>query len=425
MIKNYSQLAITSARKKVLDVINAGLKELDIKKIINGKIRLKNDLLIIEAEEGNKYSYDLKKNSRLFVLAIGKGSARAAEEIERIFGFRIARGIAIDIEKRSLKYIKSFKGTHPIPSRSNLRATKKAIEMVKQAGSKDVVLVFVFGGGSALFSAPAKISLRKLKKYTKKLVNSGKDIYSINAVRKHLSLVKGGQLSKLAYPAKVITCIVSDVPGNNFSFIASGPTVKDKTTIKDAQKIGEEFGWPKKMFIETPKEDKYFEKTDNILIFSNRQPLLAMENRVKEFGLDAKIYSFNFKGKAEQAGKEFLKILREKKMPQFVLAGGETTVIVKGKGKGGRNQELVLRALSFLKDNEIVASIASDGWDNTEAAGAIGDIKTKQKARKLGLNIEKFLQNNDSFHFFQKTQDLIFTDQGVNVADFILVAKVF
>jgi len=405
MIKNYSQLAITSARKKVLDVINAGLKELDIKKIINGKIRLKNDLLIIEAEEGNKYSYDLKKNSRLFVLAIGKGSARAAEEIERIFGFRIARGIAIDIEKRSLKYIKSFKGTHPIPSRSNLRATKKAIEMVKQAGSKDVVLVFVFGGGSALFSAPAKISLRKLKKYTKKLVNSGKDIYSINAVRKHLSLVKGGQLSKLAYPAKVITCIVSDVPGN--------------------KKIGEEFGWPKKMFIETPKEDKYFEKTDNILIFSNRQPLLAMENRVKEFGLDAKIYSFNFKGKAEQAGKEFLKILREKKMPQFVLAGGETTVIVKGKGKGGRNQELVLRALSFLKDNEIVASIASDGWDNTEAAGAIGDIKTKQKARKLGLNIEKFLQNNDSFHFFQKTQDLIFTDQGVNVADFILVAKVF
>jgi len=424
MIKNYKQLNITDFRKKALDIINAGLKELDIERIMNERINIKKDLLSIKPESGKILKYDLNKFSDIFVIAIGKGSSGAAEQLEKILGSKIAKGIVIDIEKRPLKFIKSFKGTHPLPSIKNVKATKKIINMLKGTRSDDLVIFLIFGGGSALLCSPAKISLNSLKKYTHQLINSGKDIYQINTIRKHLSLVKGGQIAQIAYPATVVSCIFSDVVGNNLSFIASGPTIKYQTKIKDAQKIAKEFNWPKDIFVNLPKEDKYFKKVKNILMFSNYQPLLEMKKKAEKLGFDASIYSHALKGEARKIGKRILKVLRGKPcVPQIVLAGGETTVIVKGKGKGGRNQELVLGALPFLKNKEIIISIASDGWDNTEAAGAIGDIETKLKAKKLGLNLKKFLEENDSFHFFQKTNDLIFIKKGINVADFIIAIK--
>jgi len=426
MIKNYKQLAITKTRKKILDVLNAGLKSLDIEKIINEQINLKENLLSIKSELGKIFKYDLNKFSRIFLIGVGKGSASATKEIEKILGPRINQGIVIDIEKKSLKYVKSFKGTHPLPSNKNLEATQKIMNMLKITKSNDLVIFLIFGGGSALLCSPAKVSLDELKKYTQQLINSGKDIRQINTIRKHLSLIKGGQLAKLAFPAEVISCISSDVIGNNLSSIASGPTVKDKTKIKDVKKIIKEFNWPKNILIETPRENKYFKKVENILMFSNHRPLLRMKKKAKELGFKVNIYSYALKGEAKKVGEKLLNLIhkaRNKKFPQIILAGGETTVKVKAKGKGGRNQELVLGALPLLKNKEIIISIASDGWDNTKAAGAIGDIKTKQKAEKLNLTPERFLENNNSFHFFQKTNDLIFVKSGVNVADFVILAK--
>jgi glycerate-2-kinase len=424
MIKNYNQLATTDLRKKILNIINTGLKTLDVKKVINNQISLRGNLLTIKSDIGKIYNYDLSNFSRVLVVGIGKGCAEAAGQIEKILGSKISQGVVIDIKKKPLKFIEGFKGTHPIPSVRNLEATKKIINMIKKVGPNDLVIVLVFGGGSALFCSPAKISLSDLKKYTKQLMVSGKDIYQINTVRKHLSLVKGGKLAQLAYPATVVSCIFSDIPGNDPSFIASGPTVKDRTTIEDAQVIGKEFGWPKNIFVPAPKEDKYFKKVRNILVFSNRSPLLAMEKQAERAGFDAKVYSYRISGEAKKIGKKFLKILRAKKNSPLILAGGESTVHVKGKGKGGRNQELVLGTLPFLRDNEIVLAVASDGWDNTEAAGAIADTQTKLKAEKLNLNPKEFFENNDSFHFFKKTNDLVMTERGINVADFIIVARI-
>lgn len=423
MIKNYNQLATTDLRKKILNIINAGLKTLDVKEVINNQISLRRNLLTIKSDIGKVYNYDLNNFSRIFVVGIGKGSSGAAIQMEKILGSKISQGAVIDIKKRPLKFIKSFKGDHPIPSVRNLEATKKIINMIKKVGPNDLVIVLVFGGGSALFCSPAKISLPDLKKYTKQLMVSGKDIYQINTARKHLSLVKGGKLAQLAYPATVVSCIFSDIPGNDPSFIASGPTVRDRTTIEDAQAIGKEFGWPKNIFVPASREDKYFKKVRNILVFSNRLPLLAMEKQAERAGFDAEVYSYRISGEAKRIGKKLLKILRAKKNSPLILAGGESTVYVKGKGKGGRNQELALGTLPFLRDNEIVLAVASDGWDNTEAAGAIADTQTKLKAEKLSLNPEEFFENNDSFHFFKKTNDLVITERGINVADFIIVAR--
>ncbi len=423
MIKNYKQLSTTDFRKKVLDIINAGLEELDTQKVIKNQISLKKNLLTINSEKGDNNQYDLNKFENLFVIAIGKGSSDAAEQLEKSIGSKIKTGIALDTKKKNLKLIKAYKGTHPLPSKKNTKATKKIIKVINQAGSKDLILFFIFGGGSALFCSPAKVSVKKLREYNQQLISSGKDIYTINTVRKHLSTVKGGQIAKLAYPAKIVSCIFSDVPGNNLSFIASGPTVKDQTVKQDAVKIGKEFGWPDNVFVETPKEDKYFENVNNILLFSNYKPLETMKKKAEEIGFNAQIHSLDFKGEARESGKEFLQQLEEGKNPQLILAGGETTVEVTGTGKGGRNQEVVLGALPFLENGELIVSLSSDGRDNTEAAGAIGDTETKKKAQKLGLNQAKYLRNNDCFHFFQKTEDLIFTDRGTNVADFIIIAK--
>ncbi len=423
MIKNYKQLNTSWEREKVLDIISAGFKALDVSDVIEKKLSFNNNILSIQSEGNKDYKYNLKNYSRLFVFGIGKGSATACFKIEKILSSKINNGVVIDIEKKKFKILKSFKGTHPVPSKTNLFATKKIIEILKKTKKNDLILFLVFGGGSALLCQPAKISLNNLKKYTNQLLKSGKDIYKINTVRKHLSLVKGGGLSKLAYPATLVSCIFSDVPKDDLSFIASGPTVLDRTSIFNAKKIVKEFNWQKNIFISTPKQKKYFKKVKNILMFSNKAPLKKMKNKADELGLNSHIFSYTISGKSKEVGSKLLKKIRGRKNTQIILAGGESTVEVRGDGKGGRNQEFVLNSFLLLKNKEMAISIASDGQDNTEAAGAIADNLTEQKAQKLGLNPEKFLENNDSFHFFEKTKDLIFTEPGINVSDLIIIAN--
>ena len=247
----------------------------------------------------------------------------------------------------------------------------------------------------------------------KELTKAGAAISELNTVRKHLSDFKGGNLAKMACPATGVSLIISDVCGNDLSNVASGPTVFDKTTKKDAvaiiKKYLRESAYRSALICalkETPKDVGCFKNIRNILFVCNQDVIAGMIKKTEELGLKAKIHSLALEGEAKTA---FLPMIKNIKSGEAIIAAGETTVTLKNKksGKGGRNQEAVLGAISNL----IVISFASDGHDNTEAAGAIGDNLTLEKAKKLKLNPQKYLNNHDSFNFFKKIGDLIYAEQ--------------
>lgn len=426
LIKNFDSLAITPQREIVLQLIEAGLASIQPQKVIQENIFLKDNILKIQNQKVN-----LNKFKRTFLLGFGKGSAALSRNIEQILGNYLSKGYVIDLEEESRSVgtkIEFTKGTHPLPSETNIIFTKKAIEQLSNLTMKDLVIVAIAGGGSALFENPYKISLEKLIEINKALLKSGANIYEMNIVRKHLSKVKGGGLAKLLYPSCVISIIASDVPGNDLSTIASGPTVKDLTTKKQAFEILQKFNLWEKLnlshsdFLETPKEDKYFENVSNILLLSNLIALLEMQRRAKELGINAFVYSNKLQGEARSVGKE---LIDNTPSHHILLAAGETTVTVKGKGAGGRNQELILGALSLVSKDIVIASIDSDGWDNSAFAGTIGDSQTLEKAKKLRLNPQKFLETNNSFSFFEKIGDGITTERlSSNVSDLMIVLKI-
>jgi glycerate-2-kinase len=480
-IKNFKSLALNKERRIALEIVEAGLSALDYEKIDfekylnypnekpnklpessdrieSTRITRPNNLPEYKPNENQKFGSNsgnvFGQYSGIYLLGFGKGSAKIADILRKKVKFKEIYVIDVDFPK-SLREVRTspreiyFKGTHPLPSRKNFLFTKKITERFQGKLTKDdLVVVLVCGGGSAMLVYP-NIPLKKYIQVNQELLKSGANIYEMNTIRKHLDLVKGGGLLKILYPAKVISFIFSDVPGNDLSFIASGPTVKDKTKIADALKIIRKYkliSVKKEDLIETPKEEKYFKNVKNILALSNLTALKAMKEKAESLGLKAKILTDNLKGDVKDVAKFLFQEIKKNK-EKILIAGGETTVKVKGKGKGGRNQELVLWFLKYTDlygskmdntDNKnqrssaldprksayVIISLNSDGWDNTEFAGAIGDKMTLEKSEKLKLNIDKFLENNDSFHFFKKTKDGIITERlPVNVADLILAWK--
>lgn len=422
LIKNYFDLATTENRKIVLDLIEAGLSSIAPDKIMNENFTLNGNLLTIRGKE-----IDLKNIERVFLVGFGKGSATISKLIENTLQEKLTKGFVIDTTKQNFEKIEFTLGTHPLPSKENLDFTQKVIDNLNDLTNKDLVLVVICGGGSVMFEKPFSIDLDKLIDVNKALLVSGADITEMNTIRKHLSLTKGGGLAKILNPAKVFSLIFSDVAGNDLSFIASGPTVKDETTIDDALTIYkkykmEDLGLQVYDFKETPKENSDFEKIENILMLSNITALNAMKNKADKLNIKTEIYSDKFKSDALTAGKT---IIEQTKPGTLLLAGGETTVKVNNsQGKGGRNQEVVLSALLNLDANTTIASFDSDGWDNSPAAGAIGDLKTLEKAKTAGLNPQEFLENNNSLVFFKNIGDAIITDRlPSNVSDLFIVYK--
>lgn len=423
LIRNCDALNVTPQRKICLDLIETALSSIQPQIIIQKNFSLTEKILTIRDK-----TIDLKKFERIVLLGFGKGAARLSKYIENILGNLLTEGYVIDLQPEGFSKIEITVGTHPLPSENNLSFTKKVIERLGNLTVKDLVIVVIAGGGSALFENPYKISLEKLIEVNKSLLLSGATIEEMNVVRKHLSLVKGGGLIKPLYPASIISIIASDVPGNDLSVIASGPTIKDDTTKTQALEILKKYNLLEQLnlseddFLETPKEDKYFANTTNILILSNQTALFAMKEKARELGLNAEIVSDRFQKEAKMAGKELIDKISSGKI---LLVGGETTVKVRNKGgQGGRNQELVLAALPFLDQNTTIVAFDSDGWDNSSFAGAIGDFKTLENAKNLGLDPNKFLLENNSFLFFEKTGDGIITDRlPSNVSDLIIVLK--
>ncbi|MEK7553258.1 MAG: DUF4147 domain-containing protein, partial [Patescibacteria group bacterium] len=468
----FKNLAKNSLREKTLLIAEAGYEAIEIEKVVSRKIKSQNGKLFIKSAMTRHSAetcseFDLSVYKRVSLIGIGKGSALASANLAKILGKRLTKCVALDIKKPPLnsKFLilnaEFLIGTHPLPSKQNIAATQKIIKLAKNLKKDDLLITFICGGGSALLCDSEK-EMKSSVLATKLLTQAGANILELNTIRKHLSITKGGGLAKMAYPATVISLIVSDVLGNDLSMVASGPTVYDKTTKKDAERIlrkyfnmgtsdvpninGNNFKTSdvrKIKFRETPKDKRYFKRVKNILFLSNRKPLLAMAEKSKELGFKPKIYSYSLKGEARNALSSLIKNVPRVERA-VILAGGETTVTLQSSkfpaspagrevkslklGKGGRNQESVLGIISkafntnYLLQNTVVLSIASDGRDNTEVAGAIGDFLTIQKAQKLKLNPQKYLDSHDSFNFFKKTGDLIFTKKKCfNVADLMFV----
>jgi len=420
IIKNLRKLGSTSLRKSALSIAEAGIKAVLPKNIIRDSVSVKGDLLRIKNRQ-----FDLKNYRRLFIFAFGKAAADSAHALEKILGDRIAGGVVIDVKTYKSKRLKVFAADHPLPTERNIKAGRELVKRLESFGKfteKDIVLTVISGGASVLLCRPHQLTHTKLGVVVSALLKRGADIKEINIIRKHLSLIHGGYFAKYVYPAKTIALLYSDVPTSDLSVIASGPTFRDSTTVKDARRIAKKYGLGKQPFVETPKDKKYFKNVSNVLVCDNLTALKAMRAKAKKLGFRPIVYSNRLRGEARYAGK---KLLAKLKAGTVVLAAGETTVKVKGSGRGGRNQELVLGSLPRLKEKEVIVSIASDGKDFAKGAGgAIADLNTLAKARKMKLNAKKYLDDNDSYNFFKKTGGLILTDPtGANVSDLMVALK--
>ncbi len=414
IIKNFKSLATSKERKLALMIAEAGLQAIKTENVIRKYVKLKYDTLKI-----NGRSYNLSKYKRIFIIGAGKAAYCMAREIEKMLGKRIYMGLVIDISSGRLKKIKVVKGSHPVPSKKNLVATKKIVEMITGLSKDDLVICLISGGASALLSYPA-VTLKEMIRINKRLLRCGANIREMNTVRKHVSRIKGGNLAKRIYPAKLVNIIFSDVVGDELSVIASGPTVRDNTSIVDAERIIRKYKLGRIKLFETPKNPRYFKNVDNILLLNNRVAVDAMAEKAKRLGLDAMKYSTRISGEARLVGNKLASMAR---LRTAFIAAGETSVTVRGNGKGGRNQELVLGAIENVKGTMI--AIGSDGRDNTDAAGAIVDRNSMKKVQRLKLDYKRYLKNNDSYNFFKRMKDLIFTGPtGTNVADLIVYVKV-
>ena len=385
---------------------------------------------------------------RLFVIGAGKPSAKMAQVVEEILGSHITDGLIVTKYGHSLhlKRMKLVEAAHPIPDSAGIRAVHDTRELLRGLSKDDIVLVLISGGGSALWPAPAEgIALEDKQEVTQLLLRAGANIRELNAVRKHLSAVKGGQLAKWASPARVISLIMSDVIGDPVDFIASGPTAPDTTSFSDALAIIQKYGLDVPEAVlerfrqgargnipDTPKPgDPLFKNVDNYVIANNRLLVDAAVGKAHELHFNTLILGTEVEGEAKDIGRFFAAIARETaktgnplKPPACILAAGETTVTVRGHGTGGRNQEMGLAwAISIaarpFAGQACFASVATDGSDGpTSAAGGLVDPMTCSRAIELGLAPQKFLRANDSSNFLKTTGDLIVTGPTqTNLAD--------
>jgi len=432
VILNKKQLTKSPLRKDALNIIESAYKAIDIEKLTKRRFKVRGNYLEV-CDLACKEKVHLNDFEKIFVVGFGKGSYTAVSMMADALGRKLTGAIALDVKtsckpKKPNKKIVVYWGTHPQPSEANIKATSKIISFAKKAGQNDLIIYFIGGGGSSLLCG----SLGELKYASwlfRKLTKKGATIDEINIVRKHISEVKGGNLAKFTYPAMSLSLIVSDVCGNPLDTIASGPTVYDKSTVEDAIGVLQKYRISPKgiSFIETSKDKHYFDRCKYFLLACNEDAAIAMLTTARRLGYSASIGSLLIRGEARKVIFPFIKKVKK---GQVVILAGEATVKIRGKGKGGRNQELALSVLDKASKKKLslsgtlIASFNSDGFDNTPAAGAIADEISLEHTKKLKLDPSKYLSNNDSYTFFQKTGDYICVERrSFNVADLMLVIR--
>ncbi len=433
-------------RRDALAIFNAALRAVDPEQAVYDHVRLSNNTLHV-----GDSTYDLGAYENIYVIGMGKAAASMAKALESLLGKRLTGGI-VSVKyghTRELEKIKINEAGHPLPDEAGLAASKEIIELAKSAGEKDLVLCVISGGGSALLPLPAEgLTLGDKQSVTDSLLQCGATIHELNAIRKQISMVKGGRLVTIAYPATLVSLILSDVIGDDLDVIASGPTVPDTHSFEDCRDIIDKYELKTKIPIDvyeyieegckgkrqpTPKEDHpAFAKTHNHVVGSNIIAALAAKDKARELGYNAILLSTYIHGETEEVAKVHTAIAKEIKAsgnpvakPACVISGGETTVTIEGEGKGGRNQEFVLAAAIDITglENVVVLSGGTDGNDGpTDAAGAVADGGTISRAAKIGLDPAQVLHHNDSYNFFKPLDDLIITGPtNTNVMDIRLV----
>ena len=430
------------ARKVALTLVLEGIEAADPLVAIKRFFEKEGNELVIKKVKGDVY-----------VVGAGKATGGMAKAVEEVLGDRIKAGIIAVPEELvndvKLSKIKVLGSTHPKASEKSVRAGKEIVNLVKNASEEDLVIALFSGGGSALVEYPVNgVSIEDIGEVSIALMNAGADIFELNTVRKHLSLFKGGWLAKHASPSSMLCLMISDVVGDRMDTIASGPTVPDPTTFKDALKVLKKYKLydkaPRSVISyiekgvknevpETPKPgDPIFKRVINRVVASNIISLNSMRRKASELGYNTLILTSMLEGEAREVGKVIAGIAKEVKAsgnpippPAVILAGGETTVTVRGKGRGGRNQELALSAALTIENLEgiAIASVGSDGRDGpTDAAGAIVDGTTAIIAKKRGLDPYIFLAENNSYEFFKAVGGHVTTGYtGTNVNDLIVI----
>jgi len=439
-------LGSKSARRALELVYHSAVAAADPALILKQRVRIAGKHLIVDSAGGR---LTLPLGRRNFLIGVGKGADRAAPVLSRLLGKRLNRGIFIvrdRVIRRRLPRIDFLVAGHPLPDERSVDAARRCIRLLADAGAEDLVIVFLMGGASSLLVAPAPgLTLADKRKATALLLKSGMAIADMNAVRKHLSAVKGGGLLRAAQPARVATLAISDVLGNDPAVIGSAPSFHDPTTFQDALRLLRKHKilgrMPKaarrrldagvrQRIPETVKPGTALSRKSRFaLLADNRTALRAAKEKAEALGFKTTILDSSIEGDARKRARELAakvkKLARKKSRARLcLLLGGETTVKVKGKGLGGRNQEFALAsALDLVGSGGIyLLSAASDGSDGpTDAAGAFVDATTVTKARGLGLNPLAALRRNDSYHFFRRLGDLFRPGPtGTNVLDFVI-----
>jgi glycerate-2-kinase len=444
LLKNAETPELRRARAILVEAVNKAISSADPSSAMRRHLKLDGRRLKV----GSK-NFNLSKIGKIVVVGGGKASGAMAEMLEKMLGDKITNGVVNIPKGTASKYhtrrIDFVETTHPLPSEAGVKGAERMIDLVSGLESKDLVICLLSGGGSALIPLPAEgITLDELRVATQPFLKCGADINETNAVRKHLSGIAGGQLAKAAYPAKVVTLVISDVISDRLDTIASGPTYPDSTTFSDAIAVIKRYKLAGKMpksvlerlrqgvegkVPDTPKpREKYFANVFHEIIASNTQAVEAIADVGKSHKFNVSILTTAMQGEASDVGADFstlakrvMKSGKPVSRPAILVSGGETTVTVKGKGPGGRSQELVLGAVAGMSGLKNVAMVAfgTDGIDGpTDAAGAVADGATLKRADCRRLDIGAYLKENAPYPFFKELGDLIMTGPtGTNVMD--------
>jgi hydroxypyruvate reductase len=429
-------------RRHAISIFRAGLKAADPVEAVLRNLRISDGVLF-----AGKRRYDLSHFRRVLVVGAGKASASMAIAVEKLLGSRIAGGM-VNVKyghTAKLRRVRLNECGHPVPDVAGLCGAESIAEIAREASGDDLLICLISGGASALLPAPAPpVTLAEKQEITRLLLSCSATIHEINTVRKHISSLKGGQLARLAAPARVVSLILSDVIGDDVEVIGSGPTAADPSTFADALAILDRHGLrsraPKAVRArleagargEVEETPKSVPNAHNLVIGSNRLAMAAAADKAKALGYRTMVLSTMVEGEAREVAhvhaaiaKEILASGRPLAAPACVLSGGETTVTLRGNGLGGRNQEFALSAAMDIAglDNTAILSAGTDGTDGpTDAAGAIADGTTLARAKRAGVDPRRFLENNDSYRFFAVLGDLIHTGPtNTNVMDLRVV----
>ena len=430
-IENRAALPDTPAHEALLDSLVAGIEVSDPATVVDASVSLSGNCLSVDGT-----TYDLSAYEEVVVLGGGNAASQVARALEDVLGDRLDGGLVVTDDPVETDRVEVLPGDHPVPSEQGVESTQALLDRARAVDEETLVLGVITGGGSALMAAPAPgIALSDLVETTDRLLHSGAPIREMNAVRKHLSALKGGQLAAAVAPARTVSLVLSDVVGNHLDVIASGPFVPDPTTYADAQAVVDRYdlALPESVLHhleagvagereETPKPgDPVFERVDTHVVADGMTALEAAADRVDAAGYEPLILSSRVEGEASEAAKTHAAVANESRAtgtpiepPAAILSGGETTVTVDGEGSGGPNQEFALSAGLSLENGAIVGAVDTDGIDGaSDAAGAIVDEDAIDR-----VAAQQALDGNDSGAYLRARDRVIVTGKtGTNVND--------